>query len=446
MTSFFRAYDLRGTYPDEIGLDEAERVGKAFGTAIDADPVLVGRDGRVQAPDVASAFIDGVAATGTDVIDTGQVATPVVRFGARHLDLESAAMVTASHNPPEYIGFKFSKAGGMAMSRETGMADIQAAYEAEEFATGDGTVTERDLRDEYVSYVADRLWSVDDLTVVANFGNGAAATVGRDVLEAIGCDVVGVNEEIDGEFPDHPPVPDDETAIRRVVERLDEADVGVIFDGDGDRVGLVLPELGAVSSDYLLALFARESLEVHEGKVVYSLDTSQLVPEIVRRNDGTPVEVRVGFTFISQYIDEHEDVVFAGEPSGHYAFPVFEVPWDDGIFGAGFLCQLAAETDLAGDIQRFPEYPVSPQLRIDCPEACKEPVVDGVAAAFAEHDQSTLDGVKIRFDDGWALVRPSNTEPKLSVRCEADTEAALDRIRDEVTETVDELIAECVEG
>lgn len=443
MTSFFRAYDLRGTFPDEIGEAEATRVGRAFGTYTDASRILVGRDGRIHAPEVASAFVAGVTDTGTDVITVGCVPTPLVRFAARTQDVGPTVMVTASHNPPEYIGFKFTTTDGAAMSRDAGMAEIQRLYESREFDNGDAEVIERDMLPTYRSYLGDRLGNVEDLTVAVNFANGAAGTVARDILERMGCTVIGINEEIDGRFPAHLPVPDDPAAISLVTDHLGEADIGIIFDGDADRVGLVLPEQGAIEADKLMAIFARECLQRREGAVVFSLDTSQLVPQIAREHGGSVHELRVGFTFISEFIHERSDVVFAGEPSGHYAFPAFDVAWDDGIFGAGLLCQLAGNTDLGGDIDAFPDYPVSPQHRLDCPERCKETVVAAIADEFESYDQSTVDGVKIFFEDGWALVRPSNTEPKLSVRCEADTEAALAAIEENMLEAVERLIEDC---
>jgi len=440
MSSFFGAYDLRGVYPDEIAPEEALTVGRAFGTYVDAADVIVGRDGRSHADRVTGAFVDGVLSTGTGVVDVGRVPTPLVRFASRTVDAGAAAMVTASHNPPEYTGFKFTKAGGVAMSREGGMAEIQRCYESEAFASGTGTVTRRDLLPAYLDYLSERVGGATDVTVVANFGNGVASVGGRQLLERLGCTVVGVNETVDGEFPDHPPVPDDPTAVARIQERMDGADLGVVFDGDGDRAGFVVPGVGQVSVDKVLALFARECLAERSGTVAYSLNASQLLPDVVTEEGGTPHETRVGFTFLSEYIHEHPDVVFAGEPSGHFAFPAFGVPWDDGLFAAAFMSHLVAETDVAERIAAFPDYPVSPMLRIDCPHEQKAAAVRDVVDAYAEHEQSTVDGVKIVFDDGWALVRPSNTEPKLSVRCEADTEAALDRIRTDVVDTVEGIL------
>lgn len=440
MTDFFHAYDLRGVYPDVVGLDEARRVGAAFGTYVEG-PVLVGRDGRTHAADVAEAFVDGVTSTGTDVLDAGMVPTPVVYFGS-HRDGVPSAVVTASHNPPEYTGFKFTRDDGVSMSREGGMRRVQEIYESGDFDDGDGSLQEVDLVEDYVAFVADRVDLTDTPSVVANFGNGVAAAVGVPLLERIGCDVHAVNAEVDGTFPNHPPNPQDEDARAATLEavREQDADLGLVFDGDGDRAGFVLPD-GVVDEDTAIAVLATHSLEHWKGDVLYDLRASQAVPEVVERYGGTPVETRVGHTYISEAIAER-DAAFAGEISGHYYFPALDAPWDDGLLAAAVFCELAADGELRRRLEDVPVYPISPELRIDCPEERKQAVVDVVAEAYAEHDVSTVDGVKVDFPDGAALVRPSNTEEKMSVRCEGDTEESMERILDDVEATVRDAIAD----
>lgn len=438
-TSFFRAYDLRGVHPAEIDADVARRIGRAYGSECEGSPVVVGRDGRTQAPEIAAALTEGIVATGTDVVDVGVVPTPLVRYASTRPEFAGAAMVTASHNPPEYIGVKFSTAEGVAMSRDGGMKAIQERYETGTFERGDGTRTERDLEEAYLDALLAPLDEAD-VTVAVNFANGVAATVGRTLLERLGCTVIGINERIDGTFPAHPPVPDDPTAIEAVTDRLDDADAGICFDGDGDRMGLVVPDRGAVPTDQLMALFAHACLERERGTVVHSLDTSQLVADVVEAHGGTTVETRVGFTYIAEEIDERDGVVFAGEPSGHYGFPAFGIDWDDGLFGAALACHLLSSTDVGDRLDAMPAYPTSPTHRIECPDAAKTPAIEAIDDRFDGHPRSRLDGVKIRFPDGWALVRPSNTEPKLSVRCEAQTDDALAEIETTVLEAVADAI------
>ncbi len=436
MVSFFHSYDLRGRHPEEIGEDEAERVGKAYGTFTDAEEVLVGRDGREHGGEVAKAFISGVRSTGTSVAYAGRAPSPVVYFGMVELGLEGSVVVTASHNPPEYTGFKFSKEGALAMSREGGMAEIERIYESGDFEKGNGGYREVDLSEDYIDFVEEKVGGDFGLDVAVNFGNGVTATIGAELLARLGCNVTPVNAEIDGSFPNHLPAPGEEEAQEQLIEAMEDEDLGIIFDGDGDRAGFILPGHGYVVEDELLALFSEECLGKRKGKVVHDLRASKLVPEKIREHGGEPRETRVGHTFISEEIHRDSDIVFAGELSGHFYFPVFDVPWDDGLFAAALMCSMVSERDIRSEVDEFPDYPVSPELRIDCPEAAKEKVVERFAEHYSDRPTSTLDGVKVEFDEGWALVRPSSTEPKMSVRCEADTREALDRILEEVESNV----------
>ncbi len=442
MAPFFHAYDLRGTYPDQIGEEEAERVGKAFGTWTDSDEVLVGRDGRKHGEKIKEAFVSGVLSTGTDVLDAGMVPSPVVYFGMRHLDIEASTVVTASHNPPEYTGFKFSKGEALAVSREGGMKEIERMYEAREFESAEerGEVRGFELRPDYVDFVAERIELERPMGLAVNFGNGVTATVGRDLLEELGCEVKGINEEVDGSFPSHLPDPGDEEARRQLEQAMDGEDLGIIFDGDGDRAGFVLPGYGYIDEDEVLAVFSRECLEREKGKVVHDLRASKLVREKIGEAGGEPVESRVGHTFISEEIHRDPGVVFAGELSGHYYFPSFGLPFDDALFAAALMCQVVSERDLVGELESFPDYPVSPEINMDCPHDAKEEVVERILKEYSGHETSKKDGAKILFDSGWALIRPSNTEPKMRLRCEADTEKALEEILDDVESRVREAI------
>jgi phosphomannomutase/phosphoglucomutase len=442
MASFFHAYDLRGTYPDEIGEEEARKVGKAFGTWTDSEKVLVGRDGREHGEKVKDAFVRGLESTGVKVLDAGMVPTPVVYHGMISRDIGAAAVVTASHNPSEYTGFKFCTGKALAVSREGGMEEIERIYEEGEFETGEGAVEDTELEDDYIRFVSEKISLERPLDVAVNYGNGVTANIGGRMLEELGCDVKGINSEVDGSFPSHLPAPGEEEAQKQLVEAMDGEDLGIIFDGDGDRAGFVLPGHGYIEEDEVLALFAEECLGMENGKVAHDLRASKLVKEKIREHGGEPEEVRVGHTFVSEKIHSDPEIVFAGELSGHYYFPCLDAPFDDGLLAAALMCQMVSERDIVEELESFPDYPVSPELRIDCPEGAKEEVVEKVSRHYSSHDQSTMDGVKVVFDEGWALVRPSSTEEKMSVRVEADTGEALERILDDVESKVREFITE----
>ena len=441
MASFFHAYDLRGTYPDEIGEEEAEKVGKSFGTFTDAEKVLVGRDGRKHGEKVLKAFVRGLNSTGTDVAVAGTVPTPVVYFGQVKNNLDASVVVTASHNPSEYTGFKFCREGAEAMSREGGMKDIERIYEEEAFEHGEGSVEEIELVEDYVEAVAEKFGDLG-LDLKVNCGNGVTGVMAEKFFQALGCEVSLVNGEVDGDFPNHLPDPGDEEAQEALEDEMEDEDLGIILDGDGDRAGFMLPDHGCIDEDEVLALFAEETLGKTSGKVVHDLRASKLVPEIIEENSGEAKETRVGHTFISEAIHEDREIVFAGELSGHYYFPAYDFPWDDGLFAAALMAEIVASKNVLERLNEFPDYPVSPELRIDCPHEAKEKVIEKVTEAYSDYRTSTVDGVKIYFEKGWALVRPSNTEEKMSVRVEADTEKDLDILLEKVESDVRKFIEE----
>jgi len=441
MTSFFHSYDLRGTYPDEIGEEEAKKIGKAYGTFTDAEEVLVGRDGRKHGEKITNAFISGIISTGTDVIYAGMVPSPVIYFGQVDNNFESAAVVTASHNPPEYTGFKFNLEGALAMSREGGMEEIEEIYASGEFESGEGKESTINLEKDYIDAVAGKIGRAD-LEVSINCGNGVTGKIARKLFENLGCNVNMVHEEVDGDFPNHLADPGSKEAREALKSVMDDEDLGIIFDGDGDRAGFILPEYGYIEEDEVIALFAEESLSESQGSVVYDLRASKLVKEMIEKHGGVPEESKVGHTFISERIHQEGNVSFAGELSGHFYFPAFDFPWDDGLFAASLMSAMVSERDLVSELNSMPNYPVSPELRIDCPQEVKAKVTKAFAEAYSGYNLSEKDGVKVEFENGWALVRPSSTEPKMSVRCEADTEEDLERILEEVESKVKSLIRE----
>ncbi len=442
MTDFFHAYDLRGKYPNQINKKVAENIGKAYGTFTDADEVLVGRDAREHGEEITKAFITGIKSTGTNVRNAGKTPTPLIYFGMVENDIESSAVVTASHNPSEYTGFKFCKKNALAMSRKGGMKQIEEIYEKNEFEIGEeGKEKKIELKKEYIEKVKQKIELENNLKLLINTGNGIAGVIAKELFEELGAKVDIVNGDLNGKFPNHLPDPGNKTAQEYTREKMEDHDLGIIFDGDADRAGFILNDGSYIEEDKVLAIFAQKTLEKQQGKILYDLRASKLLPEIVKEYGGQPIQTRVGHTFISEKIHEDQDIVFAGELSGHYYFPYYEIPWDDGLFAASLMTQfLSANGEEV--IRNYPDYPVSPELRIDCPHDAKEKVIKKIAEIYSDYDINTLDGVKIEFNSGWALIRPSNTEEKMSVRCEADTSENLEEIREEIEEKVRETINE----
>lgn len=442
MTTFFHAYDLRGKYDEEIDPKTAENIGKAYGTYTEANKVLVGRDGREHGSKILYSFIKGIISTGTDVINSGKTPTPVIYYGMVANNIESAAIVTASHNPSEYTGFKFCKENALAMSRKGGMEQIEEIYEKKEFKNAEkGEIEETDYLEDYIDFITDKITLDKQLDVLINTGNGIAGLIARKLFEKLDCNIDIINEEINGQFPNHLPDPGNKEAQEQTRKAMTDHDLAIIFDGDADRAGFILDNGEYIEEDKVLALFSETILKQSRGKVLYDLRASQLVPEIIRNNNGEPLQTRVGHTFISEKIHDDKEIVFAGELSGHYYFPFYDIPWDDGLFAASLMTELISK-DAKETITNYPEYPVSPELRIDCAHEIKQKVVDQIAEHYSDEETSTLDGVKVEFEDGWALVRPSNTEEKMSVRCEASTEERLQEIRENIEKNVRNSIRE----
>jgi len=440
-TSFFHAYDLRGKYPEEIYEKTAENIGKAYGTFTEADKVLVGRDGRKHGEKITNSFIKGIKTTGTKVVYADQTPTPVIYYGMVENNIKSAAIVTASHNPSEYTGFKFCNENALAMSRKGGMKEIQQIYEQKSFEEGKAHSTEKiDLKKNYIEFVSDKIDLKNELNVLINTGNGIGGIIAKDLFENLGAKVEVINEKINGDFPNHIPDPGNSEAQEQTKEHLKDHDLAIIFDGDADRAGFILDDGSYIEEDKVLATFSEETLNQTKGKVLYDLRASKLVPEIVGKFGGEAVETRVGHTFISEKIHKDQQIVFAGELSGHYYFPYYGIPWDDGLFAASLMLQFISEGKKE-NILNYPKYPVSPELRIDCPHDIKQNVIEEIEQNYSNYDITTLDGVKIHFDTGWALVRPSNTEEKMSVRCEADSSEDLNRIRKEIENKVKTIIS-----
>ena len=318
------------------------------------------------------------------------------------------------------------------------MKDIEDIYQSGSFEQGKGDIRKTEVLEDYGKFLAERS-NFEDIDVAINYGNSVSSLM-HEHLEALGMDIEAVNRKVDGSFPNHLPDPGNEDAQQYLEEKMDDETLGILFDGDGDRAGFILPGHGYIGEDEVLSLYAEQALQERKGKVLHDLRASKLVKETITNNGGKPAETRVGHTFFSEEIHDDPEIVFAGELSGHYYFPAFGAPWDDGFMAAVLMANIAASGELDEKLNSLPDYPVSPELRIDCPEERKDPVVEGVKKEFSDHEMSTVDGVKIYFEKGWALVRPSNTEEKMSVRVEADDEESLDQILSEVEGAVRELI------
>jgi phosphomannomutase len=435
LSRIFKAYDVRGIVPDELDADVARRIGAAFARWSRAPRVALGRDARVSSPDLAAAFSDGATSQGADVLDIGQASTDLLYFASGSLDVP-AAMLTASHNPPEYNGLKFCLAGARPVGQDTGLADIRRLAETDlPSGSAPGRVEERDVLDAYVDHVLSfvDVSRVRPLTVVADTANGMGGLVVPPVFERLPVRLIHLYPELDGTFPNHPadPIqPENQRDVKRAVLEHD-ADVGLAFDGDADRVFLIDQRAEGVSGSDVTALVAAAMLEREPGaKIVYNLICSWAVPEIVRENGGVPVRTRVGHSFIKDVMAE-TGAIFGGEHSGHYYFRD-NYRADSGLIAAVVVLDRLSIADLPLSELLAPMRRYADSGEINSRVEDQAEAVDRISAAYAGGRQDRLDGLTVEFDDWWFNVRPSNTEPLLRLNVEARTPELLEEKTSEV--------------
>ena len=436
LDAIFKAYDVRGVYPDQLDEGVARSVGNAFVAFTGADRVIAGRDMRPSSEPLAAAFIEGATRAGADVVDLGLASTDLCWFASGYLDTP-AAMFTASHNTSDYGGIKLCRAGAAPIGVETGLSQIKASVESglHERAAELGTVAARDLLSEFAAHVRSfvDVSVLRPLRVVADTANGMGGLVVPAVFEGLPFTLSILYPELDGTFPNHPadPIqPENLQDLQKAIVESD-ADVGLAFDGDADRVFLVDDRAEALSGSLTTSIVAKGILDRHPGEtIVHNLICSKAVPEIILENGGTPVRTRVGHSFIKQVMAE-TGAIFGGEHSGHYYFRD-NYRADSGLIAAlVVLEQLSrAGVPLSELRQPFERYAASGEIntRVDDPAG----VVDRVAAAYHDVAQDRLDGLTVDAGDWWFNLRPSNTEPLLRLNLEAPDRATCDERTAEV--------------
>jgi phosphomannomutase len=436
LDAIFKAYDIRGVYPDELDEGVARRVGNAFARFTGATRVVVGHDMRPSSAPLASAFVDGATMAGADVVVVGLASTDLVYFASGLLDAP-AAMFTASHNPAQYNGIKLCRAGAAPVGEETGLTQIKAGVAGGlvERSEEPGRVEERDLLPEFADHVRSfvDVASLRPLRVVADTANGMGGLVVPAVFAGLPFDLNVLYGELDGTFPNHPADPIQPENLKDLQEAVldSSADLGLAFDGDADRVFLVDDQAQPLSGSLTTAIVAKSILDRHSGEtVVHNLICSKAVPEIIREAGGTPVRTRVGHSFIKQVMAE-SGAIFGGEHSGHYYFrDNFRA--DSGLIAALVVLEQLSRAGAPLSELRVPfeRYAASGEInsRVTDPTA----VIERVAAAFPGAQQDRLDGLTVDFGDWWFNLRPSNTEPLLRLNLEAPDRAACDARAHEV--------------
>lgn len=434
--SIFRAYDIRGVVATALRPEVVQLIGKALGTLYPhCRQVVVGRDGRLSSKELSENLITGLCSTGVDVIDIGEVPTPVLYYATHALSTGSGLMVTGSHNPPEYNGIK------MVMAEKTLYGDmIQSVYDCiqqNKFVKGNGKVETKDLLDEYVEYIGHDVTLKRPLNIAIDCGNGVAGPSACKLFKRLGCQVVELYCDIDGNFPNHHPNPSEpenlEDLINTVVKQ--NLDLGLAFDGDGDRVGIV-DELGRILwADRQMILYARDVLSRNPGaEIIFDVKSSRNLAQAIEQAGGKATMWKTGHSFIKNKMKE-TGAMLAGEMSGHIFFKERWFGFDDGLYAAARMLEiLSADARPVSKIfDELPDDVSTPEITIHLNKdgAQHEFIKNFIAQAkFPNARLSTIDGIRADFPDGWGLVRASNTTPSLVIRFEAETQQRLNELKD----------------
>lgn len=439
--TIFRQYDVRGIVGRDLSAAVARTLGRAYAAYLDArgvrGAVAVGRDNRPSGTMLRDGLVQGLTESGYDVVDIGVVPTPLTYWALHHEPVVGGIQITGSHNPPEYNGFKISVGTGSMHGEE-----IQTLYQlavAGRFPSGAGQVRESAVVDRYVDDVVARIGPLSrPLKIVADYGNGAGAIVGPRLLERLGAQVTHLFAESDGTFPNHHPDP---TVVENLTDiiaavRREHADLGVAFDGDADRIGLIDDQGAIVWGDHILILYARDVLaRTGAGQpIIFDVKCSQALPHAISAAGGQPIMWKTGHSLIKDKMKE-TDAPIAGEMSGHMFFTEGFYGHDDAVYGAARLLRIVADSgrsvsELLADV---PKFVSTPELRVDVPEERKFAIVDDAVRYFRDrYDVVDVDGVRVLFGDGWGLIRASNTQPVLVMRFEALTAERLGAIRGEM--------------
>jgi phosphomannomutase/phosphoglucomutase len=433
----FKAYDIRGIVGRTLTPDVVRVVGQALGSLAalrGRDTIAVGRDGRLSGPELLTALSEGINAAGIDVIDLGMVVTPMTYFAAQHLGTQCSVMVTGSHNPPDYNGLKMV-IDGTTLSGDDIQA-LRARIERGDLARGSGTVRSEDIAPAYFDRITGDIHLARGMNIAVDCGNGVAGAFAPELYRRLGCEVFELFCDVDGHFPNHHPDPSQPENLEDLKRRLAQGDceLGLAFDGDGDRLGVVTPAGNVIYADRQLMLFAADVLARAPGAtVIYDVKSTRNLKPWIERHGGVPLLWKTGHSLIKAKMKE-VGAALAGEMSGHTFFGERWYGFDDGLYaGARLLEILARHPDPAAVLDALPNAVSTPELNIPCAEGEQHALIERLRASAdfpGATDVIRIDGLRVEYPDGFGLARASNTTPMIVLRFEADNAAALARIQD----------------
>lgn len=436
----FREYDIRGVVGRDLNERTVELIGLGVGTYLarrGVSAISLGRDVRLSSSGYRNAILKGLVRTGMRVSDLGVVTTPMLYFSLFTLPVGGGVMITGSHNPPDYNGFKIAEGRSTIYGEK--IREVRSIIESGDFARGAGSVEEASVTEEYRRRLVESTpMGARRVRVVVDAGNGTTGPTSPAILRDLGVEVTTLYCEPDGRFPNHHPDPTlpESVADLRAKTLAIGADAGIGFDGDGDRIGVIDEKGEIIWTDMLLILFARDLLKRRPGaKVIFDVKCSHLCAAEIGKAGGVPIMWNTGHSLIKKKMRD-EGAPLAAEMSGHVCFADGYLGFDDATFAACRLVQILSRTDLplSGLLADIPKTYATPEIRIDCPDERKVGIVEGLKEYFsARYDTLGIDGVRVLFGDGWGLIRPSNTQPVLVMRFEAETPERLEEIRGLVT-------------
>ncbi|WP_223787549.1 phosphomannomutase/phosphoglucomutase [Marinicella meishanensis] len=436
--SIFKAYDIRGIVDKTLTVSAVEQIGHAIGSENlnrGRKSIVVARDGRLSGPALLEALIKGIARSGCDVINIGAVPTGVLYFSTHHLETGSGVMLTGSHNPADYNGLKIMLDGETLAGKL--ISNLYDMIANKDLLHGQGSVQELDIADDYVDYISSEIQLENEPTVVVDCGNGIPGELGPEVLEEIGCEVIPLHCEVDGSFPNHHPDPSVPENLQDLIATLKsvDADIGIAFDGDGDRLGVVTKAGEIINPDRLLMLFAKDVLSRQPGSsIIFDVKCTGHLPKSIVKHGGMPIMWKTGHSFMKAKLKE-TNAALAGEMSGHFFFNERWFGFDDGIYAAARLLEILDQEDGTPEevFDTLPNSVNTPELKVHMQEGEHYLFMDKFIekASFPDAKITTIDGIRADFAGGWGLVRCSNTTPCLVIRFDADDEDTLHQIQEE---------------
>ncbi len=428
----FREYDIRGMVGKDLTQDVVREIGRGYGTMmrnLGKRHITVGRDNRLSSKDFRDAIVEGILSTGIDVTDCGLIPTPLLYFSLFHLPVDGGVQITGSHNPPEFNGFKLGVGKTTIHGKE--IQHVREIIESGKLSQGKGTLKEYDIITPYLEMVKSKIKLNKKLKVVIDGGNGTSGLIAPKLLRDLGCEVTELYCNLDGNFPNHFPDP---TVVKNLTDLIkkvksEKADVGIGYDGDADRIGVVDNDGNIIWGDQLMIIFARDILKRKKGaKVVFEVKCSQNLGNDIKKHGGIPIMWAAGHSLIKDKMLK-ENAEFGGEMSGHIFFKDGYFGFDDAIYASLRLLLILSNTNqkITEMLADVPKTFTTPEIRVDCPDEEKFDVVKKITADFKkEYDVIDIDGARVIFDGGWGLIRASNTQPVLVVRFEAETEEKLE--------------------